>query len=60
MYPFTEGEYVTVTLADDSTMRGTVLKVGADHVLIDEDYAFGDWVVIDYVNIVQVIPIGMR
>ena len=56
MYPFTEGEYVAVTLADGSTMRGTVIKVGADHVLIDEDYAFGDWVVIDYVNIVQVIP----
>lgn len=60
MYPFTEGEYVAVTLADGSTMKGTVIKVGADHVLIDEDYAFGDWVVIDYVNIVQVIPIGMR
>lgn len=60
MYPFTEGEYVAVTLADGTTMRGTVLKVGADHVLIDEDLAYGDWVVIDYVNIVQVIPIGMR
>ena len=60
MDPFSEKEYVAVTLADGSTMRGPVLKVGADHVLIDEDYAFGDWVVIDYVNIVQVIPIGMR
>ncbi len=60
MYPFTEREYVAVTLADGTTMRGTVLKAGADHVLIDEDLAYGDWVVIDYVNIVQVIPIGMR
>lgn len=60
MYPFTEGEYVELMLVDGTTMSGTVLKVGADHVLIDEDYAFGDWVVIDYVNIVQVIPIGMR
>lgn len=60
MYPFTEGEYVELMLADSSKLRGTVIKVGADHVLIDEDYAFGDWVVIDYVNIVQVVPIGMR
>lgn len=60
MYPFTEGEYVELMLADSSKLRGTVIKVGADHVLIDEDCAFGDWVVIDYVNIVQVIPIGMR
>lgn len=48
------GDYIEVLLKDGTVMRGTLEKVGADHIVIDEDSVFGDWVFIYFVNIINI------
>ena len=45
------GDYVKLCLADGTIIEGTVVKMGQDHVVIDEVRAFGDWVWIELVHI---------
>lgn len=48
------GDYIEVLLKDGTVMRGTLEKVGVDHIVIDEDSVFGDWVFIYFVNIINI------
>ena len=48
------GDYIEVLLKDGTVMRGTLEKVGADHIVIDEDSVFGDLVFIYFVNIINI------
>ena len=48
------GNYVEVLLRDGTVVSGTLEKVGMDHIVIDEDSAFGDMVFIYFVNIANI------
>ena len=48
------GNEVLVTLADGTMLQGYILKIGQDHILIDENVIFGDWVFIEFYNIVNI------
>ncbi len=48
------GDHIEVLLRDGTIMRGTLEKVGKDHLVLDEDKVFGDWVFIYFVNIVDI------
>ncbi len=48
------GDYIEVLLRDGTIMRGTVERIGNNHLVLDEDKVFGDWVFIYFVNIVDI------
>lgn len=48
------GDYIEVLLRDGTVMSGTVEKIGSNHLVLDEDSAFGDWVFILYANIIDI------
>ena len=54
MRKFRIGDEVVVALADGTVLQGYILKMGHDHILIDENVIFGDWVFIEYINIVNI------
>ena len=54
MRNFRIGDEVVVSLADGTSLQGCILKMGHDHILIDENVIFGDWVFIEYINIVNI------
>ncbi len=58
MRNFRIGDEVVVALADGTVLQGYILKMGHDHVLIDENVIFGDWVFIEYINIVNMTKIA--
>ena len=47
------GDFVTVLLADNTIIKGEIVRVGADHFVIDDVIAFGDWVFIEFCNILN-------
>lgn len=48
------GDYIVVLLRDETIMSGTVERIGSDHLVLDEDRVFGDWVFILYVDIINI------
>ena len=48
------GDYIEVLLRDGTIMSGTVEKIGSDHLVLDEDRTFGDWVFILYADIIDI------
>lgn len=54
MRNFRIGDEVVVSLADGTSLQGYILKMGHDHILIDENVIFGDWVFIEYINILNI------
>lgn len=48
------GDYIEILLRDGTIMRGTLEKVGKDHLVLDEDKVFGNHVFIYFVNIVDI------
>ena len=48
------GEYVMVTLKDGTVFEGDVVRVGADNMVVDDVSAFGDWVFIEFRNIIDI------
>ena len=48
------GDFVTVLLADNTIIKGEIVRVGADHFVIDDVIAFGDWVFIEFCNILNI------
>lgn len=58
MRNFKIGNEVVVDLADGTSLQGYILKMGHDHILIDENVIFGDWVFIEYINIVSITKIA--
>lgn len=48
------GDYIEVLLRDGTVMSGTVEKIGSDHLVLDEDRTFGDWVFILFSDIVNI------
>ena len=58
MRKFRVGDEVVVTLADGTILQGYILKIGKDHILIDEHVIFGDWVFIEFFNIFNITRIA--
>ena len=54
MRNFRIGEEVLVTLADGTMLQGYILKIGPDRILIDENVIFGDWVSLEFINIINI------
>lgn len=48
------GDFVIVTLADGTVMQGEIVRIGKDNVVIDEYVVFGDWVFIEFCNILDI------
>ncbi len=48
------GDYVMVTLKDGTVFEGDVVRVGADNMVVDDVSAFGDWVFIEFRNIIDI------
>lgn len=48
------GSYVVVTVADGTVLEGQIIKMGMDHIVLDEVRAFWDWVFIEKYNIVEI------
>ena len=48
------GDYIEVNLRDGTIVSGILEKVGKDHIVIEEDRAFGDWICIYYADIIDI------
>lgn len=48
------GDYVEILMRDGTVMSGTVEKIGSNHLVLDEDRAFGDWICIYYADIIDI------
>lgn len=51
------GDYIQVELCDGTMMKGEVIRVGANHFVLNEDRIFGDWVFIYFCNILRIIKL---
>ena len=49
-----QGDYIKVKLLDGTIFEGDVVKVGNNNMVIDDIQAFGDWVFIEFCNIVGI------
>lgn len=58
------GDYVVVTLADGMVFEGEIVKIGNDNIVVDDVSAFGDWVFIEFRNIVDIqkfnVPVEIK
>ena len=54
MRNFRIGDEVVVTLVDGTMLQGYILKIGPDRILIDENVIFGDWVSLEFINIINI------
>ena len=48
------GDYVIVTLANANILEGELVKIGTDFIVIDDVSAFGDWVYVNFYDIVNI------
>lgn len=51
---FIIGDYVKVTLVDGTIFEGELVRLGKDNMVVDDVSAFGDWVFIEFSNIMSV------
>lgn len=51
------GDNIQVELCDGTIMRGEVIKVGANHFVLNEDRIFGDWVFIYFCNVSRIMKL---
>lgn len=49
-----QGDCIKVKLLDGTIFEGEVVKVGNNNMVIDDIQAFGDWVFIEFCNIVGI------
>lgn len=51
------GDYIEVELCDGTMMKGEVIRVGANHFVLNEDRIFGDWVFIYFCNVSRIMKL---
>lgn len=49
-----QSDYIRVKLLDGTIFEGEIVKVGSNHIVIDDVRAFEDWVFIELCNIVEI------
>lgn len=48
------GDYAVVKLADGTVFEGEIVRMGVDNLVVDDKRTYGDWVFIEFYNIVDI------
>ena len=48
------GDYAVVSLADGTQFEGEIVRIGNDNLVVDDKRTYGDWVFIEFYNIVNI------
>lgn len=48
------GDYAVVKVADGTEFEGEIVRIGKDNLVVDDKRTYGDWVFIEFHNIVDI------